>query len=170
MSLVLVAVLLFVFLLLLLFGLSIASWFYAPTQPRFDRMEPEFRENRPSYEAVVARIDEVIAESPGVTRIGLTSSLLCRTIAGDETCEDASVADQELMRSVLAEHATWQARDPERVFMSFFGEDSPVCFLMYDTSGLKPLAYARDRGFHALRVIDEDWSLLGPVDYDQWDE
>jgi len=132
----------------------------------FDSVSAELARNRPAYDAAAGRVLELSAQIPGITRVSMTGWLTCRSVAGVKRCEDASPADAERLRALREEVAVWEAKDADRVFFRFYGEDSPTVWLMYSASDRDPGAFARDRGFRSLRIIDEYWAVLGPIPSD----
>ncbi|SDL07649.1 hypothetical protein [Tessaracoccus oleiagri] len=148
---------------------SVNEYFTGRDPARFDTVSAELARNRPAYDAAAARVLELSAQTPGTTRVSMTEWHACRSVGGAERCEDTSPADAQRLRALREEVAIWQAKDADRVFFRFYGEDSPTVWLMYSASDRDPGAFARDRGFRSLRIIDEYWTVLGPIPDDARD-
>ena len=148
---------------------SASTWFTSKDPARFDSVSAELADNRPAYEAAAARVLELSAQIPGTTRVAMTRVITYRVVAGVERSEPNLPVDAQRLRALREEVAIWQAKDADRVFFRFYGEDSPTVWLMYSASDRDPGAFARDRGFRSLRIIDEYWTVLGPIPDDARD-
>jgi len=155
----------------LLFGLiawSITDGLARKDAAHFDSVSAELARNRPAYDAAAARVLELSTQTPGTTRVAMTQVSTSVTVGGAERSGPNSPADAQRLRA-LQEVAIWQAKDADRVFFRFYGEDSPTVWLMYSASDRDPGAFAGDRGFRSLRIIDQYWTVLGPIPDDARD-
>jgi hypothetical protein len=148
---------------------SASTWFTSKDPARFDSVSAELADNRPAYDAAAARVLELSAQTPGTTRVSMTEVDTFRIVAGVKRRDPSSPSDAQRLRVLREEVAIWQAKDGDRVFFRFFGEDSPTVWLMYSASDRDPSVFARDRGFRSLRIIDEHWTVLGPIPDDARD-
>lgn len=142
---------------------SMSAWFTSQDAGRFDQVEARLAGGRESYAAASDRVRALASQDEGTSRVALTTTLTCRTVGGLETCADSTAADAELMSSARAEVAIWQARDGDRVYYRFFGEDAPTVWLMDGPPAEDARAFARERGFRSVRVVDDRWAVLGPI-------
>jgi hypothetical protein len=148
---------------------SISGHFTGKDPVHFDSVSVELARNRPAYDAAAARVLELSTQIPGTTRVAMTTINTYVAVGGAERSGPTSPADAQRLRALREEVAIWQAKDADRVFFRFYGEDSPTVWLMYSASDRQPGAFARDRGFRSLRIIDEYWTVLGPIPDDARD-
>ncbi|WP_327632794.1 hypothetical protein OHB24_22630 [Kribbella sp. NBC_00482] len=132
---------------------------------RFDKLETEFDHTRPAFGKAEARMRELVAAHPQAERIVWTRAWTCVRDAGRaEACQRTTPEDQTTFLALpSADRIVHQAKDQERTFFCFYGEDPPRYTIMHMPEGTHVDEFADDRGFRSTRSLESGWVLLGPI-------
>lgn len=132
---------------------------------RFDELQAAIGENPTSFEAAVARMEDLVEANPAADRIAWILRLSCVTVPGEpEECTDTSIEDQQRFGALPAPSTiVYQAKDGQRIFIRFHMNDPPMYYLMYAPDDTNPGAFAESRGFRSHRELNDGWSILGPI-------
>jgi hypothetical protein len=140
---------------------------------RFDKLETEFGHTRAAFSAADARMQELVAAHPQAEQIVWTEAWICVRDAGRaDACQRTTPDDQAKFVALPgAGRIVHQAKDQERTFFCFYGEDPPRYTIMHVRDGTDVDAFAEDRGFRSHRALEPGWTILGPIpDLDREDE
>jgi hypothetical protein len=140
---------------------------------RFDKLETEFDHTQAAFSSAEGRMRELVAAHPQAERIVWTRASICVRDAGRaDVCQPTTPDDQATYVALPgADRIVHQAKDQERTFFCFYGEDPPRYTIMHVDDGTDVKAFAQDRGFRSNRALEAGWALLGPIpDVDREDE
>lgn len=132
---------------------------------RFDKLETEFDHTREAFSKADARMGELAAAHPQAERIVWTRAWMCVLDAGRaEVCQRPAPDDEAMYLALPStDRIVRQAKDQERTFFCFYGEDPPRYTIMHVSDGTDVDAFADDRGFRSTRSLEPGWALLGPI-------
>lgn len=142
---------------------------------RFDQLEAAFEEDLASFEAAVARMEDLVGANPAADRVTWTLKDSCVTMpGGTPECTDTGTDDQQRFAALPNPSAiVYQAKDGQRIFIRFHMNDPPMYHLMYALDDTNPRAFAESREFRSHRKLNDGWTILGPISdgqryEDQW--
>ena len=132
---------------------------------RFDKLETEFDNTQAAFSEAEGRMRELAAAHPQAERIVWTRAWICVRDAGRaEVCQRPTPDDEAMYLALPStDRIVRQAKDQERTFFCFYGEDPPRYTIMHAPDGTDVKAFAKDRGFRSTRSLGQGWVLLGPI-------
>ncbi|TDW95084.1 hypothetical protein EV137_2417 [Kribbella pratensis] len=130
---------------------------------RFDKLETAFDHTR--FSKAEARMGELVAAHPQAERIVWTHAWICvRDPGRAEVCKRTTPGDQATYLALpSADRIVHQAKNQDRTFFCFYGEDPPRYTIMHAPDGTDVEEFADDRGFRSTRALEPGWTILGPI-------